>query len=204
MQHPSQLHWQPAKRILRYLKDTIFHGLLLRPSSSNTFVAYCDSDWGGNLDDRSSTSAYTIYFGGNLISWSSKKQHSVARSSTEAEFRAIATTVSEICWLRNLFYELGLPFPKLTLLCDNLCATFVCTNPKYHSKMKHVEVDFCFVRDKIAQGLLSVSHIPSEQQLANALTKPLSRASFMPARSKLGVLDGTSLLWGRNSQLISP
>ncbi|KAH9671391.1 retrovirus-related pol polyprotein from transposon RE1 [Citrus sinensis] len=199
MQSPSQLHWQAAKRILRYFKAIIFHGLFLRQSSSSTLAAYSDSDWGGNLDDRSSTSAYAIFLGGNLISWSSKKQKSVARSSTEAEFRAIAATVFELCWLRHLFSELGIQTPMPKLLCDNLGATHVCTNPRYHSRMKHVEIDFYFVRDKIAQGLLSVAHVPSEHQLADTLTKPLPRLPLEHARSKLGVLDGTPLLQGRNS-----
>lgn len=104
----------------------------------------------------------SVYFGGNPISWSSKKQRSIACSSTEVEFRVIAAVVSEICWIRNLLVELGLTFSKPILHCDNLGAAYLCSNPIYHSKMKHVEVDFYFVRDKIAVGLLFVSHIPSE------------------------------------------
>lgn len=200
MQQPSQIPWQAAKRILRYLKGTIFHGLHLCSSQSHSLIAYSDSNWGGNLDDRSSTSAYVIYFGGNPISWSSKKQRSVARSSTEAEFRAIAAAVSEICWIRNLLDELGINFSMPVLHCDNLGATYLCSNPIYHSKMKHVEIDFYFVRDKIAAGLLCVSHIPSENQLADTLTKPLSRSRYIAERSKLGVLDGTPILRGRISQ----
>ena len=87
--------------------------------------------------------------------------------------------------------------PKL--ICDNLGATHVCTNPRYHYRMKHVEIDFYFVRDKIAQGLLFVAHVPSEHQLADVLTKLLPRLPFERAQSKLGVLDGTPLLQGRNS-----
>ncbi|KAH9790610.1 retrovirus-related pol polyprotein from transposon RE2 [Citrus sinensis] len=146
-----------------------------------------------------STSAYTIFFGGNPITWSSKKQKSMARSSTEAEFRAIASTISELFWLRHLLYELGIQILMPKLFCDNLGATHVCTNPRYHSRMQHVEIEFYFVRDKIAQGLLSVAHVPFDHQLTDALTKPLPRLSFERAQSKLGVLDGTPLLRGRNS-----
>ncbi|KAL9414481.1 hypothetical protein AB3S75_042868 [Citrus x aurantiifolia] len=187
MQCPSQLHWQTAKRILHYVKATIFHGLFLRQSSSST-LAYSDSDWGANLDDRNSTSA-----------WSSKKQKSMARSSTEVEFRAIAVTVFKLCWLRHLFAELGIRTPMPKLLFDNLGAIHVCTNPRYHSRMKHVEIDFYFVRDKIAQGLLSVAHVPSEHQLNDILTKSFPWLPFEHAWSKIGVLDGTPLLRGRNS-----
>lgn len=178
----------------------IFYGLLLRPFTSNTLVAYSDSDGlgggGCNLDDRSFTNAYTIYFGGNPIFWCSKKQQSIAWPSIEVEFRAIATTVYELCWQRNLLPELGTRFPKLALLCDNLGATFVCTNPMNHSKMKHTEVDFYFAHDKIAKGLLVVSHIPSERQLADSLTKPLTRTLFVQAGSKIGIHDGTPRLRG--------
>lgn len=168
------------------------------PFNSNALVAYNDSYWGDNLDDRSSTSAYTIYFEGNPISWSFKKKQFVAQSSTEVEFRAIANTVFELCWLRNLLIELRIHFPKPVLLCDNLRATFVSTNPMYHSKMKHVEVDFYFVRDKIAKGLLTVLHILSERQLADSLAKPLTLTLFAQARSKIGIHDGTPLLRGHN------
>ena len=200
MQQPSQIHWEATKRILRYLKGTIFHGLHLCSSQSHCLIAYSDSDWGGNLDNHNSTSAYVIYFGGNQISWSFKKQCSVARSSIEAKFRAIAAAVLEIFWIRNLLDELGINFSTPVLHCDNLGVTYLCSNPIYHSKMKHVEIDFYFVRDKIAAGLLCVSHITSEHQLADTLTKPLSRSRHIATRSNLGVLDGTPILRGRISQ----
>ena len=100
--------------------------------------------------------------------------------------------------MRNLLTELGIHFPKHVLFYDNLGATFVSTNPMYHSKMKHVEVDFYFVLDKIAKGLLTVSHISSEQQLAGSLAKPLTPTLFTQARSKIGIHDGTPLLRGHN------
>lgn len=141
------------------MKATIFHSCLLHPSFSSTLVAYFDSNCSKILNDHSSRSTCTIYFGGNPIFWSFKKQYSVTCSSTVIEFGAIATTVSEICWLHNLFYELGTIFSKPIFLYDSLGAIFLCTNLMYHSKMKHAEIDFYFICDKIAQRVaLGVSH----------------------------------------------
>ncbi|KAK9194988.1 hypothetical protein WN943_003104 [Citrus x changshan-huyou] len=112
--------------------DTIFVGLFFCSHSNTLLTAYTDSDWDDNLDDRSSTSGYVIFFCGNPVSRSSKTQRSIARSSTEAKFRSIASTFSEICWLYNLLFELAVKIPKPVLYCDNLGATFVCTNLVYH------------------------------------------------------------------------
>ncbi|XP_021984937.1 uncharacterized mitochondrial protein AtMg00810-like [Helianthus annuus] len=109
MHSPREPHFQLLKRILRYTKGTLSHGLLITPSQSTTLTAYSDVDWGGCPDSRRSTSGYCVYFGDNLISWSSKCQATISRSSAEAEYRGVANTVAETSWIRNLFLELKVP-----------------------------------------------------------------------------------------------
>ncbi|XP_026380737.1 uncharacterized protein LOC113275425 [Papaver somniferum] len=108
MHAPTEFHWSLVKRILRYLKNTSTFGILLKPSSSTqlSFSAYTDSDWAGSLDGRRSTSGYFIYLGGNIISWSARKQKTVSRSSTEAEYRGLAIATAEIMWIQSLLSEL--------------------------------------------------------------------------------------------------
>ena len=197
MHKPTQIHFTALKRVLRYLKGTLFHGLLIKKDSPSQLLVYTDSDWAGNMDDRTSTSAYLIYLGGTPISWSSKKQKTIARSSTEAEYRAIAAATSELTWIQSILQELQFTVPtKPAILCDNLNATYTCKNPVFHTKMKHLALDFLFVREKVAQGLLTVHHIPTEHQLADLLTKPLSKSRFHFLLSKIGVTDGSIILRG--------
>ncbi|KAI5336426.1 hypothetical protein L3X38_015693 [Prunus dulcis] len=198
MHSPSETHWQALKRLLRYLKGTISFGLHLCRRPSNRLYAFSDADWAGDHDDRKSTTGYVVYLGGNLISWSSRKQRSVSRSSTEAEYRAIAATTSELTWIQSLLRELGIPLPTPPVVsCDNIGAMFYCANPVLHSRMKHIEIDFQFVRDRVTRGLLQVSHVSTTDQLADALTKPLPRPRFHLLRSKIGVSDGATVLRGR-------
>lgn len=198
MHKPTANHWTAAKRLLRYLKGTIFHGLFLKRQTTPFLHAYSDADWAGNHDDRTSTTAYIVYLGGNAISWSSRKQRSVSRSSTEAEYRAVAATAAELLWLYSLLGELGVSITKAPVIyCDNVGATYVCANPVFHSRMKHIAIDFHFVRDLVAKGLLQVSHVATADQLADALTKPLSRPRLQLLRSKIGVSDGSPILRGR-------
>ncbi|KAA8549678.1 hypothetical protein F0562_001304 [Nyssa sinensis] len=134
MHKPTTTHWTTTKRLLRYLKQTIFHGIQLSKSGLPALTTYSDADWDGQYDDRTSTSAYISFLGSNPISWSSKKQRAVARSTIEAEYRALANTASETMWLVALFYELGFPLKTpLVLLCDNLGATHLSFNPVQHS-----------------------------------------------------------------------
>ncbi|GKA78002.1 retrovirus-related pol polyprotein from transposon TNT 1-94 [Tanacetum coccineum] len=174
MHAPTQLHLQALKRVLRYLKGTIHHELFLNRKSAITLTAFSDSNWGGIKDNGRSTTAYILYLGSNIISWRSARQKSVSRSSTEAEYKALANASAEMMWVQNLLHELGMSLHETpTLFCDNTCATYLCVNPVYHSCMKHVAH---FVRERVSEGSLRVLHISSKDQLVDMLTKPLGRS----------------------------
>jgi len=146
MHDPREPHLLALKRILRYIKGTLHLGLLLRPSSTPDFVVYTDADWAGCPDTRKSTSGYAVFLGDNLISWSSKCQNTVSRSSAEAEYRAVANGVSEASWLCQLLSELHAPLRRATLIyCDNISAVYMSSNPVQHQRTKHIEIDLHFV-----------------------------------------------------------
>lgn len=199
MHSPTENHWSTVKRILRYLKGTVTHGLLIQQHSApvlhayadstyNTLSAFSDADWAGCPDDRRSTGGYAIYLGSNLVSWSARKQKTVSRSSTESEYKALADAVAELTWLQALLLELRVPVRSTpTLWCDNLGATYLSANPVFHARTKHVEVDFHFVREKVAQGQLSVQFITTDDRIADVFTKPRPSQRFMFLRSKLRV-----------------
>ncbi|KAK1609948.1 hypothetical protein QYE76_033621 [Lolium multiflorum] len=149
MHAPRDAHWAAVKRILRYVCGTMGYGLSLHasPSTSTDLVAYSDADWAGCPDTRRSTSGYCVYLGSSLVSWSSKRQPTVSRSSAEAEYRAVANAVAECTWLRQLLSELSCPVDKATVVfCDNVSAVYLSANPVHHRRTKHIELDIHFVR----------------------------------------------------------
>ena len=126
--------------------------------------------------------------GGNLISWSSKRQTTVSRSSAEAEYRAVANGVAETAWLRQLLQELHRPLTKSTLVyCDNVSAVYLSTNPVQHQRTKHVEIDLHFVRERVAVGDVRVLHVPTTSQFADIFTKGLPTSVFTEFRSSLNI-----------------
>lgn len=140
---------------------------------------FSDADWTGDTNDYVSTNAYVLYLGSNPISWSSKKQQGVARSSTETEYKTVANTASEICWLCSILQELGIRLLVTPVIyCDNIGATYLCTNPVFYSRKKHIALDYYFIRNLIQSGALHVSHVSTHDQLADTLTKPLVRSKF--------------------------
>ena len=148
MSHPRLPHLTAAKRILRYIKGNLDHGLFFAPQQQPVHLtAYSDADWAGCPDSRRSTSGYLVYLGSNLIFWCSKKQPTVARSSAESEYRSLSHACAETTWLGYLLYELGarIQFPIL-LHCDNLSATYMASNPVFHARTKHIELDYHYVR----------------------------------------------------------
>ncbi|XP_022023707.1 uncharacterized mitochondrial protein AtMg00810-like [Helianthus annuus] len=188
MQAPRTSHMHALKRILCYIKVTIHVGLTISPTKSSSPISYTDADWGGCPDTRRSTSGYCVYMGDNLVSWSSKRQPILSRSSAEAEYRGVANVVSEVCWLRNLLLELHKPPTHATLVyCDNVSAIYLSENPVQHQRTKHIEMDIHFVREKVARGQVRVLHVPSRYQVADIFTKGLPRILFKDFRASLNV-----------------
>lgn len=137
-----------------------------------------------------------VHLGGNLVSWSSKKQHVVTRSSTEAEDRALARTVAEIMWIKSLLQELRAwqQNHTPTVYCDNVSTILMSANPVLHSKTKHVELDIFFVREKLQQKEFVVHHISAEEQVADILTKALSQSRFSRLKTQLQISESSSLV----------
>ncbi|XP_025693090.1 uncharacterized mitochondrial protein AtMg00810-like [Arachis hypogaea] len=188
VQAPLESHWKLVKRVLRYLSGTSSYGLHLKRETSLGITTYSDSDWAGDPDDRKSTSGYCIFLGTNLISWTSKKQTVVARSSTEAEYRSMAEAVAELTWIKTMMRELLHPLPEAPMLyCDNLSAVLLAANPILHSKSKHFEIDLHFVRDFVNSKAIQVSHIPGSVQVADILTKAIPSENLLHFRGRLSV-----------------
>jgi hypothetical protein len=194
MHDPREPHLALIKRVLRYIKGTLDYGLKILRCSTSDLVAYSDADWAGCPDTRRSTSGYAVFFGDNLVSWSSKRQQTVSRSSAEAEYRAVANAVAEISWLRQLLQELHFcPQRSSVVFCDNVSAVYLSTNPVQQQRTKHVEIDLHFVHDKVATGAIRVLHVPSTSQYADVFTKCLTTSIFTQFRSSLNVSTPSSV-----------
>ncbi|PON78095.1 LOW QUALITY PROTEIN: hypothetical protein TorRG33x02_239320 [Trema orientale] len=192
MQKPLEVNWKIVKRILRYLSSTLEFGLT--KATKLDVIGFCDADWASDPDDRCSTSAYYVYLGPDLISWHSRKQHTVSRSSTEAEYRSLANIVAEITWLQSLLIELEVQQPSVPVIwCDNLGTVLLSANPIQHAQTKHIEMDLYFVREKAMKKEIEVRYIHSQDQVADVLTKAVFSSLFPILRTKLRVEDCSTL-----------
>ncbi|XP_014503083.1 uncharacterized protein LOC106763399 [Vigna radiata var. radiata] len=189
MQFPTNSHYQVIQHVLRYIKSSPSEGLFFAADSPKHLKAFSDSDWATCPTTRRSTTGFCIFLGSSLISWKSKKQRTVSRSSTEAEYRALAATVCEIQWLRYLLQDLqteesGVP----VLYCDNKFARHIAHNQSFHKRTKHIELDRHVVREKIQEGLLHLLPVRSNEQLADIFTKFPHRVRFGAIVPKLGLI----------------
>jgi histone deacetylase 1/2 len=172
---PTTIHWTAVKRILRYIKDTLTVGITFKKSMSTLISAFSDADWAGCIDDRRSTGGFAIFLGPNLVSWSAKKQPTVSRSSTEAEYKSLANATAEVIWVETLLKELGIKVKEIPCLwCDNMGATYLTANPIFHARTKHIEIDFHFVRERVAKKLLDIRFVSTHDQVADGFTKALA------------------------------
>jgi histone deacetylase 1/2 len=162
---PTTEHWTAAKRILGYVKDTLQLGITFTKYSSTFLSAFSEAEWAGSLNDRRSTGGFAIFVGPNLVSWSARKQATLSRSSTDAQYKALANVTAELIWVEALLVELGVKLrEKPSLWCDNLGATYLSANSVFHARIKHTEIDFHFV---------AIRFVSSKDQVADGFTKAL-------------------------------
>lgn len=190
LQQPTSSHLHLVHQLLRFLKGSHGQGILLKPVTTFHLRAFVDADWGACLDTRRTVSGFCVFFGDSLISWKSKKQTTVARSSAEVEYRALAAVTTELLWIHQLFSDFQV---KLLLLaavfCDNQAAIAIASNPTFHERTKHIEIDCHFVRDKLLDSFLKLLSVRSHSQLADVFTKPLPAAVLNSIMNKLGVIN---------------
>lgn len=183
MTSPTDIHYVAVKRILRYLQGSLQKGLFFSSygaiKDSVHVKALCDADWAGEVIQRRSTTGFIVYLGSCPVSWQSKKQSTVSRSSTEAEYRSLANTAAEVSWIRHLLCDLHIRIPSAPLLkCDNMSAIALASNPIFHSKIKHLDNDFHFVRERVQRNDLNLEYVSTKEQTADILTKGLPSPLF--------------------------
>ncbi|CAL0299836.1 unnamed protein product [Lupinus luteus] len=187
---PTDEHLKAAMRILRYIKSTIGIGIFFPSSSDFKVKGYTDADWGACIDTRRSVSGYCFYIGNSLICWKSKKQKTVSRSSAEAEYRALALAACEAQWLMHLLSDLKVNHSDpIVLYCDNQSALHIATNPVFHERTKHIDIDCHSVRERIQSDIIHLLPISTVFQVADIFTKALSPQLFKNFHSKLGMLN---------------
>ncbi|KAJ9542601.1 hypothetical protein OSB04_029107 [Centaurea solstitialis] len=187
--NPKESHMMAVKRILRYLKGTPNRGLWYPKESGFELVAFSDADHGGCQLDRKSTSGRVQFLGDKLVSWGSKKQHCVSTSTVEAEYVAAASCCSQVLWMRTQLRDYGYNFNHIPIYCDSKSAIAITCNPVQHTRTKHIDIRYHFIKDHVKRGTIELYFVNPEYQLADLFTKPLDEKRFNFLISKLGMFD---------------
>ncbi|KAJ4788299.1 polyprotein [Rhynchospora pubera] len=191
MEEPKMSHWKAIKRILRYVKGTLSHGLFYSHTDEFDLLGYTDSDWCGDIDDRKSTAGFVFYMGDTAFTWVSKKQPIVTLSTCEAEYVAASSCVCHALWLRKLLKEMNFARDKPTeIRVDNKSAIELAKNPVHHERSKHIDVRFHFIREHVKDGDVELTHVASRDQVADIFTKPLGAELFNRFKKLLGMSAG--------------
>ena len=192
MHSPLQSHLDIGLRVLKYLKLAPGNGLhFSKNNESFKVTAYSDSDWAKCHVTRKSISGYCVFVNGNLVSWKSKKQATLSKSSAEVEYRCMASTTCEVMWILKILKDLGISDSLLPveLFCDNKAAIQIAANPVMHEKTKHFDIDVHLVREKVASGLIKTVKVDSKSQTADVLTKALGSVQQCVMVRKLGMIN---------------
>ena len=186
---PRLSHSRAVKRILRYISDTVEFGLWYGEKGGLELIAYCDADWAGNVEDRKSTSGGAFLVGERLVCWFSKKQSSVALSKAEAEYISAAAVSTQIVWMKRQLLDLGVETVNpIRILCDSQSAIQISRNPVQHTRTKHIDIRYHYLKDQVLEKLITMEFVSTQDQLADILTKPLLKDQFHKLRSLLGVI----------------
>jgi hypothetical protein len=187
MSCPTTVHWQAAKGVLRYLAGTPDYGITFGNSGDLQLTGYCDADYAGDIDTRRSTTGYVFTLNGGAISWQSKRQPTVAASTTEAEYMAAAAAVKEGLWLRKLLSDLGLTYTSVNILADNQSAIKILRNPISSLRSKHIDVIHHFARERVMRKEVIFSYTPTNLMVADVLTKACAGEKFMFCCGAMGL-----------------
>ena len=175
MSKPSPMHWAVVKRILRYLKGTLDVKLCLG-GMALTLKGYCDADWSGDVNSRRSTTGYVFFLGQGAISWSSKRQPTIALSTIETKYMAVSQSAKEAIWLRQLIADVGCVQERATMIMyNNQGCIALAKNPKHHSHTKHIDVQHHFICEKVEEEVIELRYCPTQEMVADVLTKALAR-----------------------------
>jgi len=190
MQVPQKPHLDGVRHTLRYVSATTDYGLFYEANMELQVHGYIDVDWAGSISDRRSTSGFMFSFGSVAVTWMSKKQPTVALSSTEAEYRGAAMVACEVAWLRKLLGDLGLHVDiQVVIYCDNLSNIQLVRNLVFHARTKHIEVHYHFIREKVLAGEINLIYVSTEDQVVNIFTKVLGAEKHRRFRNMLGVME---------------
>ena len=186
--NPTTQHWTAVKRIFRYLRGTTQLSLLYSKGKSDALIGYSDADWGGDCNDYKSTSGYVFQIGGTAVGWKSKKQSCIALSTAKAEYMALSSAAQEAVWMRELNSDLLNHLSEPTLIFeDNQSAICMAKNPQFHGRSKHINIKFHFIREQVNANKIQLKYCPSEDILADLLTKGISPEKFARLRKLYGM-----------------
>lgn len=187
--NPGRAHWNAVKRIMRYIRGTVGMKLTYRRGDSLGLHGFCDADWASDGTDRKSVTGYVYKMQGGAISWMSKKQATVALSTTEAEYMAMSTATQEAIWLRNLNNELfGAQCKQIVVYGDNKSALLLSEKPTtFHSRTKHIDIRYHFIRDNVSDGTIKFIHTPTDNMTADILTKAVPLIQHVKCRNAMNI-----------------
>lgn len=197
LERPALPHWNTAVQVFRYLKGTVNLGITYNGNSTkvvsgqksfNLPTSHCDADWAGDKSTRRSTTGYIFTLAGGALSWKSRLQPTVALSSTEAEYRAVTEAGQELLWLRRIMEAFGCTDENATILqSDNLGAIHLTSKSTFHGRTKNIEIHYHWIREVVKNGYIKLQHCPTEEMVADLLTKALGKQQFLNLRNKLGL-----------------